>query len=333
MAKTPATKGKREAFEPERIAASIYRPFTKMWHYGGRTFNHSFYSMPRIFPDAAAENLVITINANHTGHGHIALMMNALPDLHSNGDAQCFPLYLYDDPPTEESPQTADLFTTTSATPQKRRHALTDAGLAHFQAAYPDQKIGKEDVFYYVYGLLHSPDYRERYADNLAKELPRMPCVKTAIDFWAFSNTGRALANLHVNFETAALYPVTLETGDKALAELTPAQFRVEKMRYGKVDNGGGKEKDLTTLIYNDHLTVSNIPLRAYDYVVNGKPALDWVVERQCVKTDKDSQIVNDANLWATDTMHNPRYPLELVQRVITVSLETLKLVAALPGI
>ena len=92
-----------------------------------------------------------------------------------------------------------------------------------------------------------------------------------------------------------------------------------------------GGEKDLATLIYNSKLTVTSIPPAAYDYVVNGKPALDWVIERQSVKTDKDSGIVNDANAWATETMHNPRYPLELFLRVVTVSLETMKIVTSLP--
>ena len=111
------------------------------------------------------------------------------------------------------------------------------------------------------------------------------------------------------------------------MSGLTDADYRVEKMKYGK----RGRDKDLTTLIYNAKITVTGIPLEAYDYVVNGKPALDWVVERQCVKTDKDSGIVNDANDWAIETMGNPKYPLELFQRVITVSLETLKIVKALP--
>jgi predicted helicase len=161
-----------------------------------------------------------------------------------------------------------------------------------------------------------------------------MPCVATAADFWAFSTAGRTLAELHVNFESAALYPVTLHiTGGKALGDLNDAQLCVEKMRYGKSSKNGkdGKDKDLTTLIYNPHISVSGIPLAAYDYVVNGKPALDWVVERQCVKTDKDSGIVNDANLWATETMGHARYPLELFQRVITVSLKTMEIVRGLP--
>lgn len=132
------------------------------------------------------------------------------------------------------------------------------------------------------------------------------------------------LADLHVNYETVEKYPLQIEGGGMLL---TDADYRVEKMRYGKI----GKHKDLTTLTYNDKIRVTGIPLEAYEYVVNGKPALDWVVDRQCVKIDKDSSIVNDANDYAVETMNNPRYPLELFQRVVTVSLETMKIVKALP--
>jgi predicted helicase len=129
------------------------------------------------------------------------------------------------------------------------------------------------------------------------------------------------MAELHLNYETIKMFPATVEGGGQA------EDYRVTKMKYAK----NGREKDLTTLIYNHKITISNIPLEAYEYVVNGKPALGWVVERQCVKTDKKSGIVNDANDWAIDTMNNPRYPLELFLRVITVSLETMKIVKALP--
>ena len=314
-------------FETGDLTPSLYRPFTKQWQYFNRKLNEYVFLMPRIFSDAASQNRVIMVNAKHSGHGQIALIADALPDLHSNGDSQCFPLYLYDEPESEtenSESKNADLF----AAPEKkagrqRRDALTDEGLAHFQSAYPSEQIGKEDVYYYVYGLLHSPDYRERYADNLSKELPRIPRVKTAADFWAFSQAGRKLAELHLNYETVEPYPLKIESSGK----LTDADYRVEKMKYGKT----GKDKDLTTLHYNDKITLTGIPLEAYDYIVNGKPALDWVVERQCVKTDKDSGIVNDANDWAVETMNNPRYPLELFMRVVTVSLETMKIVNGLP--
>ncbi|MDE2344697.1 MAG: DEAD/DEAH box helicase [Betaproteobacteria bacterium] len=328
--KQELAKGRQYAFEENCLTPSLYRPFTKQWLYFNRRLNERVYQMPRIFPDAAAENLVICVSGIGARSGFSALMANTLPNLHTLDTGQCFPLYLYDgeaeDDEAEATPQTTDLFAAPQPQAQgrQRREAITDAGLAHFCAAYPAETISKEDLFYYVYGLLHAPDYREKYADNLAKEMPRIPCVKAAADFWAFSKAGRALAELHLNYETAPLYPLKIDTGTR---KLTDADYRVEKMRYAKK----GKDKDLTTLIYNDQITLRGIPLEAYDYIMNGKPALDWVVERQRVKEDPDSGIVNDANDWAIETMHNPRYPLELVQRVITVSLETLKIVKALP--
>ena len=154
--------------------------------------------------------------------------------------------------------------------------------------------------------------------------MPRIPRVKTVADFRAFSQAGRKLADLHLNYESVEPYPLQIDSAGK---KLTDADYRVEKMRYGRK----GKDKDLTTLHYNEGITLTGIPMEAYDYVVNGKPALDWVVERQGVKTDKDSGIANDANDWATETMGKPNYPLELFQRVVTVSLETLKIIKALP--
>lgn len=186
----------------------------------------------------------------------------------------------------------------------------------------------------YIYGLLHSPDYRSRYADNLSKELPRIPAVKTFADFRAFSQAGRDLAHWHLNYETVALHPgVTLDTGKTPAHALTDADYRVTKMKFAKTrDPETGKSiNDKTTVIYNERITLKNIPLSAYDYIVNGKPALEWVMERQSVTTDKDSGITNDANLWATETMGNPKYPLELFLRVVTVGLETMKVVGSLP--
>jgi predicted helicase len=210
-----------------------------------------------------------------------------------------------------------------------RRDGITDEGLAYFQAAYPDEAISKKDLFYYIYGLLHSEDYRARFADNLSKQLPRIPRVKSASDFWAFSKAGRALAALHVNYEQVEPFPVTIAEGDLRLAHIPdPVRFyRVEKMKFG----GKRPKLDKSTVVYNANITITGIPLDAYDYVVNGKPALEWVMERQCVKTDKASGIVNDANLYANETVGDPAYPLLLFQRVITVSLETIRIVRGLP--
>ncbi len=323
--KSELAKGRSFEFVADSMVQSLYRPFTKQWLYFNRTFNEMVLLMPRLFPHSKADNLVICIAGVGAKHSFCTLIVDTLPNLGmvDIGVTQCFPLYLYDEEAQSQAANTADMFAPPAATQRPRRDAITNAGLAHFQEAYPSEAISKEDVFYYVYGLLHSPDYRERFADNLSKELPRIPRVKMASNFWAFSLAGRKLAQLHLNYEKVTPYPLKIESAHK----LTDADYRVEKMKYGKK----AKDKDLTTLHYNDKITLTGIPLEAYDYVVNGKPALDWVVERQCVKTDKDSGIVNDANDWAIETMNNPRYPLELFMRVVTVSLETMKIVRALP--
>ena len=153
--------------------------------------------------------------------------------------------------------------------------------------------------------------------------------MKTAAAFWAFSKAGRALGELHVGYEKVAEYPGVRVSEPKKPGTDRKALYRVEKMRFGRAKDGGGKDK--TEIHYNDVITVSGVPLEAYDYVINGKSAIEWVMERQSVTTDKASGIVKDANAWATETVGDPRYPLSLLLRVITVSLETNQIVASLP--
>jgi len=314
------------------LRQSLYRPFTKQWLHFDRNLSEILSQMPRVFPHEKAENLVIVIKIRPSADSQLALMVREPVERQSDGGTQCFPLYLYEKATNDDEDS---LFATSrekDADTCTRREGISDAGLKHFQAAYPSMSEGntltKEDLFYYIYGLLHSPDYRNRYADNLGKELPRIPAVKTFADFKAFSKAGRDLANWHLNYETVPMYAgAKLDTGKTTLKSLTGGDYHVTKMKFG----GSGKTKDKTTVHYNERITIQNIPLEAYDYIVNGKPALEWVMERQSVTTDKDSGITNDANLWATETMNNPKYPLELFLRVINVSLETMKIVDGLP--
>ena len=326
-------KGAQIAFDEAAIRTSTRRPFTKLHLYFDRRLNDRPGRTRLFFPQNETANRVIHVSGVGARSGFSALMTDTIPDIQNIDNGQFFPRHIYsnsgrceaDDP---QGGLALDKATSIADGP-RRRDALTDAGLAHFQASYPSEAITKDDLFYYVYGLLHSEDYRARFADNLSKQLPRIPAVKKAADFWAFVEAGRKLGNLHCDFESVELFPVTIAQGALTLAHIPePVKFyRVEKMKFG----GKRPNTDKTTVIYNANITMTGIPLEAYDYVVNGKPALEWVMERQCVKTDKASGIVNDANRYAIETVGDPAYPLSLFQRVITVSLETMKVVRALP--
>lgn len=323
-------KGHTFDLDQNSITKSLYRPFSKQWMYFNRALNDMVYQMPRIFPDSKAENLAIILPGPGEDRPFSVLLVDSIPDLHCIHGGQAFPLYLFEEAEVSDSPS---LFDDAPKKGRTRIDAISKDGLLHFLAAYPGKKITKEDIFYYVYGLLHSPEYRERYSDNFTKELPRIPCVKLATAFEAFSHAGRKLAKLHLGYETVKPYPVKMLSDLDSKGNAPDSIYRVEKMRYGKIKVDGKSVEDKTTLVYNDLITLHGIPIKAYDYVVNGRSALDWVVERQCIKTDKDSDIVNDANDWAIETMKNPRYPLELFQRIITVSLETMAIVEGLPAL
>lgn len=210
----------------------------------------------------------------------------------------------------------------------KRKHAITDAALAYFRKPYPEMPITKTDVYFFIYGFLHSEEYQTKYANNLRKELPRIPALRKYEDFKHFENAGRELAFLHLKYDT--------EKVDKYNADIIYSPkfkdcadcYCVKKMKFGKNENGG---KDKTTVVYNDFITVKNVPLDVFKYMAGAKTGLEWVMERQSVTTHKEIGITNDANDWAIETMNNPKYPLELLLRVITVSLKTVEIVKNLP--
>jgi predicted helicase len=330
-------------FRPEAVIKSLYRPFQKQWLYFDGMFNERTGQIPKIFPSADISNRVIYVSGVGAGKGFSSLMTDLVPNLHMLDSGQCFPLELYEAAKTtaddtkyiqgansqnelfNEAP-TQSLFAKNLNKQDMYvvSDGITDAGLLHFKDAYRGEQLSKECLFYYIYGLLHSEDYKKRYADNLSKELPRIPVVKKFADFQAFSAAGRKLADLHVNYETVVPYPVTIDGGALLLETFAEADYRVTQMKFAS-------KGDKTRVVYNHKITMSDIPLEAYDYVVNGKPALEWVMERQAVTTNKDSGIVNDANLWASETIGDAAYPLKLFQRVITVSLETMKIVRSLP--
>ncbi len=328
-------KGKLHHFKSDDIVVGLYRPFCKSWVYANADWNWTRHLMPKYFSSNTLKNVVICVSGVGARSGFSALISNVLPDLEIIEKGQCFPLHVFE-PSSSQIELTGSIKDTLTLEKAVvvdktkpsyvRRDGISDFGLKQFQEFYSGEHLGKEDLFYYIYGLLHSPDYRSRYVDNLTKELPRIPRVKKSSDFWSFSKAGRELADLHLNYETAKCYPVQIVGGMNQLKSFSDDDYRVIEMKFAK-------KGEKTTVIYNRKITMTGIPEEAFEYIVNGKPALEWVMERQAVTSHKDSGIVNDANIWATETIGNAKYPLELFQRIITVSLETNRIVSELPNL
>jgi predicted helicase len=240
------------------------------------------------------------------------IITNIVPDLELAGKSQCFPRYYYEQDKAEKT-----LFKVAESSGGYKRHdAVTDFVHKECKNKY-GAKVTKDDIFYYVYGLLHSEDYRTAFSADLKKTLPRLPLVDKREDFWAFSKAGRTLADLHLGYETAKPYAKVKVTGEDK------GNFIVDKIRFASKD-------DKSTIVYNQSVTISGVPSEAHEYVVNGRSAIEWVMDRYQVKVDKDSGIKNDPNDWAKE--HNkPRYILDLILSLITVSLETMKIVKGLP--
>ncbi len=323
---------------------AFYRPYFKQFAYFGESFVHRMGQMKEFFPTPESENLVIC-TTSIGDKNFSALMTDCVPDLHLTATTQCFPLYYY------EKPDASDMF----AAKDKyiRKDAISDYILKQARAQYRDEKIEREDLFYYVYGFLHSPDYRRAFSADLKKMLPRIPLVKSASDFRAFSRAGRKLAELHLNYEQAEPYRALVVSSGASASDLPifrgeaadarsaygaedpQTLYRVSQMRFAKTngtDKKGGAKRtdDRSRIVYNEKLTIAGIPAEAYEYVVNGKSAIEWLMERYAVSTDKASGIRNDPNDWAAEH-GDPAYIFNLVLRIITVSLETVKIVKSLP--
>ncbi len=317
-------------YQPEGSRIALYRPFTKQNIYFGEHLIHRRAQFDRIYPSIQQKNLIICLTGMAATKEFSCIISDCIADFHTIMNSQCFPLYWYEE--RKEGPLGTQTSMFSETTKYIRHDAITDFILQRAQEQYGN-KVQKEDVFYYVYGFLHCPTYRETFANDLKKMLPRLPLVEKAEDFWAFSRAGRELADLHLNYEQVeASKEVVVDWHNMlpGIADIdTPEKlYRVEQMRFGK----RGKDKDKSIIEYNQFITLRNIPLRAYDYVVNGKSAIEWIMERYCDKVDKKSGICNDANLWGIEH-GNPKYPLELLQSIITLSLKTLDIVETLPKV
>ena len=289
-------RGRTAEYAEDKVRNSLYRPFTKFNLFFDRIMNEEVYVFPSIFPTpkTGIENRVIIVSDHGFRADFNTLMVNLIPELHTlaaRDGFQCFPFYTYDEDGSN------------------RRENITNWALEEFRGYYQDKRITKWDIFHYVYGLLHHPDYRERYQMNLKRDLPRLPY---APDFWGFTKAGQRLGEIHVGYEDVDEYPLRfVETPD------TPLDWRVEKMRLSK---------DKTGIKYNDFLTLDGIPAKAFDYRLGNRSALEWVIDQYRIKTDKRSGIRNDPN-----RPDDPEYIVKLIGKVIAISLETVEIVEGLP--
>ena len=318
--------GQYADFDRSYMRDSLYRPYAKRYLYYSDMLVHRPGHFRLYFPNeyAESENRVIFHSGMSSEKPFMALVVDCIPDLNvtspGTGGAKCFPFYTYDEDGGN------------------RRENITDYALDQFRRHYSDTRISKWDIFYYVYGILHHPGYRERYALDLKRNLPRIPFAPSPANdavgathrvardcqpggFWTFSQAGAQLADLHLNYESADRYPLDWQSTRK------PVSYRVEKMLpKGKVDSSEGNYKVYSTLKYNDTLTLHGIPERAFAYRLGNRSALDWIVDQYRVKTDRRSGITHDPNGYSDDE----QYILKLIERVISVSLRTVDIVEEL---
>ncbi|RLJ97927.1 DEAD/DEAH box helicase [Tenacibaculum discolor] len=317
--KKELSKNNLHSFEEADIIKSTYRPYNTQNLY----YNKQYIERPglfnQFFPDIESKNNVISITGIGASKNFTSLITNTISNLDSLEKAQCFPLYYYE----EKEQVQGSLFDAASESKYIRRDGVSDFIWERAKKQY-GKSVTKEDIFYYVYGILHSPDYRETFANDLKKMLPRIPLVDKPKDFKAFSDAGRKLAELHINYESVEEYKdVEVQLPEEHLQMDAYEFYSVTKLRFPKKDQ---KE----TIIYNSRIKINNIPEKAYQYVVNGKSAIEWIMDRYQVKVDKKSGIKNDPNDWSKE-VEKPSYILDLILSIINVSVQTVDIVNDLP--
>ena len=349
------TNHKQHRFEASAIRKGIYRPFCTQSVYFAREMNDMIYQLPQLFPTIQQPNISLTVSSDYR-KPFSTFISDLLPDLNSVGTPQIFPLYTWE-PLSPTSGSEPDLFAGLATASEsssdgvatassldfsrpigdqipvildgyRRVDNVTDATLASYREHYGDAGITKEDIFFYVYALLHHPEYRERYEDDLKKMLPHIP---RAAGFHTYASVGRKLADLHVNYERVEPYPPVQEEASLHAPADPWERYRIgeRKMRFPKL---GRRDKDFTRLEYNDYVTLTGIPTEAQGYSISGRSPLEWIIDRYHVKTDKASGIVNDPNDFLRE-QGRPDAVVDLIKRLVTVSMRTQELLATLPAL
>ncbi len=306
---------KTTKFDDNYIRKVMYRPFIATNCYANYIFIQRKYQMDRIFPNKTSENRVICVPGIGSKKAFSALMTGTIPDLGLNNAVQCFPRYSY--PKPADPSEGTHTFQGIGELPD-RIDNISDTALRTFRDHYRDDTLTKDDIFDYVYGILHPPSYREQFANDLSKMIPRIPF---APDFHAFAQAGAVLTSLHLNYETCERYPLELIFSHQG--EPQPKHFQLSKRAMRYTD-----KEAKTTLILNDHVRLSGIPEEAHRYVVNGRTPLEWFIDRYKITQDKDSGIINDPNGWFAD----PRDLVTAIERIVYVSVESARIIEGLPA-
>jgi predicted helicase len=319
--KTRIAKGQKYTFDGERVFTAAYRPFTKQRVYFNSQLNDMTYQLPKLFPNLELENFGFYATGTGSDKPFSVLATDAVPDLAfwGSGTGRFFPRFTYVKA-WEQSDQ-LELLSDGNVEEYQRVDNITDGILSDYRKSY-GSGVSKDDIFYYVYGLLHSPVYRSEFAADLKKMLPRIPKVK---DFKGYSEAGRELVALHIGYEAVSPYPLE-ETITEAPGLSEKTLYRVQQMAFGK---SKGVAKDRSRIVFNSHVALSGIPDETYLYMLGARSAVEWIMERYQVKTDKANGIVNDPNEWSDD----PRYILDLLKRIVTVSVESVKIIDSLPAL
>ena len=335
--KADLRKDKPASSDPTKAVASLYRPFCKQWLYFDRQWNERGLRIPSLFPAPEHGNRVIAVSGVGAGTGYSVLMADVIPCLHLAGAGnavQCFPRYHYVTANEEDSLFTGSGYGGGAASGSgssdgsgygtgygyERHDAISSCTLDRYRKRF-GANVSADDVFHCVYGLLHSPEYRSRFAAELGKMIPRLPMVDAFAEFVA---DGQRLAELHVGYEQVEPWPVDGLPDKGASAR----QLHVDQLRF----TGRGRDGDRSTIVVNDVVALSGIPEEAHRYQVNGRSALEWLIYRYRVKVDKDSGLVNDPNAWG-DEHGDPRYIIDLIARIVRVSVETVEVVESLPAL
>lgn len=321
-----AERGGALTFERGQLQRATYRPFTRLHTYIDDALTNVRGLPGRAWPIAELENMVVCIPGTASHSSFCALVTDAPTDRHAIDTGQFLPRWRYEK--VDEDGSLFDAGEGDVVDGYRRVDNIADEALGRFRTAYGDS-FTKDDIFFYVYGLLHSPEYRETYAADLKKMLPRIPLVEHAAPL---VDAGRRLSELHLGYESVSPYPLDGLDVEAPDHDTAFSFFAVEKMAFAKKRDPETKKlvADKSTVIYNDRITLSGIPEAAHRYMLGSRSAVEWIIDRYQVKTDKASGIVNDPNDWSRE-VSDPRYIIDLLARIVTVSLETMRIVDSLP--